>query len=293
VCRTDLHIVEGDLALPRLPLVPGHQIVGTVQEVGKNVSAHRVGDRVGVPWLYSVCGVCEQCLAGRENLCDDGRFTGFHVDGGYAEYMVVGEDFAYELPDAFSDTAAAPLLCAGVIGFRALRLSGIQPGQRLGMYGFGASAHITLQIASAMGCEVFVFTRGAQHRILAEGLGARWTGSPTDAPPRPLHSTIVFSPSGGAVPAALHSIGKGGTVALAGIHMTPLPAMEYATIYQEKTVRSVANSTRDDVREMLAAAARIPVRTEVEEFSFDDANMVLGKLKRSELRGSGVLIVRQ
>ena len=291
VCRTDLHIIEGDLTLPKLPLTPGHQIVGTVHAAGKDVKLHRTGDRVGVPWLYSVCGTCEQCLAGRENLCDNGRYTGFHADGGYAEYMAIGEDFAYSLPDGFSDTAVAPLLCAGVIGYRALRLSGVQPGQRLGMYGFGASAHITLQIARAMGCDVYVFTRGEHHKKLAGELGAKWTGSATDLPSKPMHATIVFSPAGEAVPAALKTLGKGGTVALAGIYMTPIPAIEYATIYHEKTVRSVANSTRDDVRDMLGAAARIPVRTEVEEFPLEEANRVLGKLKRSELRGSGVLRV--
>jgi propanol-preferring alcohol dehydrogenase len=262
-----------------------------VAALGSGVTLHAVGKKVGVPWLFNTCGVCEQCSAGRENLCDNGRFTGYHVDGGYAEYMVVGEEYAYPLPAAFTDAAAAPLLCAGVIGYRALRLSGIRPGERLGLYGFGASAHITIQIARERGCEVYVFTRGAHHRSLAEDLGARWTGSTDALPPKPLHSAIVFSPSGEAVPAALKALGKGGTVALAGIHMSPIPAMEYSTIYQEKTVRSVANSTRQDVREMLEAAARIPVRTEVEVFPFAEANAVLGKLKRSELRGSGVLMV--
>ena len=293
VCRTDLHIVEGDLPLPRLPLVPGHQIVGSVAALGPGVTLHTVGDRVGVLWLFSTCGTCEQCAAGRENLCDNGRFTGYHVDGGYAEFMVVGEEYAYALPAAFSDAGAAPLLCAGVIGYRALRLSGIKPGERLGLYGFGASAHITIQIARDMGCEVYVFTRGADHRTLAEDLGAHWTGSAHERPPKPLQSAIIFSPSGEAVPAALKALGKGGTVALAGIHMSTIPAMEYAEIYQEKTVRSVANSTRQDVREMLEAAARIPVRTEVKVFPLADGNAVLGMLKRGELRGSGVLQIGQ
>jgi propanol-preferring alcohol dehydrogenase len=289
VCRTDLHIVEGDLPLPRLPLVPGHQVVGSVAAVGPDVTLHVVGKKVGVPWLFSTCGACEQCRAGRENLCDSGRFTGYHVDGGYAEYMVVGEEFAYALPTVFTDAGAAPLLCAGVIGYRALRLCGIRPGERLGLYGFGASAHITIQIARDRGCEVYVFTRGPHHRALAEELGALWTGAAGQLPPKPLQSAIVFSPAGEAVPAALKVLGKGGTVALAGIHMSPIPAMEYATIYQEKTLRSVANSTRQDVREMLEAAARIPVRTEVETFPLAEANRVLAMLKRSELRGSGVL----
>ncbi|MEW6510795.1 MAG: zinc-dependent alcohol dehydrogenase family protein [Bacteroidota bacterium] len=291
VCRTDLHIIEGDLVLPRLPLIPGHQIVGTVDAVGREVTLLAKGERVGIPWLFSTCGSCEQCRADRENLCDNGMFTGYHTDGGYAEYVVVGESFAYRLPEGFSDAAVAPLLCAGVIGYRALRLSGIRPGERLGMYGFGASAHITIQIARHWQCEVYVFTRGKQHKSLAEEFGAVWTGSADQLPPRPLHSAIVFSPSGEAVPAALKAIGKGGTVALAGIHMTPIPSMEYTTIYHEKTLRSVANSTRQDVREMLDAAAEIPVRTEVETFPLEAANDALITLKHSTLRGSAVLSI--
>ncbi len=309
LCHTDLHIVEGDLQLPLLPVTPGHQIVGVVDEAGSAVTGFRVGDRLGVPWLYSTCGKCEYCTSGRENLCDNARFTGYHVQGGYAEYVIVGEDFAYPIPRQFSDIQAAPLLCAGVIGYRALRLSGIRlrsrpqdgtenlgsasggagPGQRLGLYGFGASAHITLQIARHQGCEVFVFTRSKQHQDLAAELGAAWTGKAEEPAPHPVEASIIFAPAGHLVPHALRAVKKGGTVALAGIHMSPLPVMEYALLYEERTLRSVANSTRDDVREMLEVAAEIPIRTEVETFSLEETNEALVKLKQSEIRGSGVV----
>jgi alcohol dehydrogenase, propanol-preferring len=293
MCHTDLHVVEGDLALPKLPIIPGHQIVGVVDHVGPDVTRFSRGDRVGVPWLFDTCGVCEFCRTGRENLCDNARFTGFHADGGYAEYVVVNENFAYSIPDTFPDSQAAPLLCAGVIGYRALRLSNIQPGQNIGLFGFGASAHIALQIARHWRCEVLVFTRSKNHRGLAEQLGAMWTGGAGDTPPRKIESAVIFAPAGELVPAALKTLKKGGTVALAGIHMSPIPQMEYNLIYEERTVRSIANSTRDDVRELLELAAKIPVRTEVEEFPLADANEALGKLKRSEIRGSGVLRIAE
>ena len=291
LCHTDLHIVEGDLRLPLLPVTPGHQIVGVVDEIGSGVTRFKIGDRLGVPWLYSTCGKCEYCTSGRENLCDNARFTGYHADGGYAEYMVIGEEFAYPIPERFSDIQAAPLLCAGVIGYRALRLSGIKSGQRLGLYGFGASAHIALQIALYQGCEVYVFTRSKQHQELAAELGASWTGRAEDKAPHPVESSIIFAPAGQLVPLALRALKKGGTVALAGIHMSPLPEMEYALLYEERTLRSVANSTRDDVREMLEIAAEIPIRTEVETFALEETNEALRKLKRSEIRGSGVVRV--
>jgi len=291
LCHTDLHIVEGDLDLPRLPLIPGHQIVGVVENVGTGARLFAPGDRVGVPWLFATCGACEMCNAGKENLCDDARFTGYHVDGGFAGYMVVHEQYAFPLPPGISDANAAPLLCAGVIGYRALRLSEVRQGGRLGLYGFGASAHIAIQIARHWSCEVYVFTRSARHRALAEELGARWTGDPSDAPPKLLHAAVIFAPAGELVPAALKATGKGGTVALAGIHMSPIPSFEYRTIYHERTLRSVANSTRRDVQEMLNLAAQIPVRTEVETYALEDANEALGMLKRSEIRGSGVLLV--
>lgn len=289
LCHTDLHIIEGDLRLPKLPITPGHQIVGVIDKTGSGVTRFKVGDRVGVPWLYSTCGRCEYCRSGRENLCDNARFTGYHADGGYAEYMIVGQDFAYPIPPQFSDIQAAPLLCAGVIGYRALRLSGIKPGQRLGLYGFGASAHIALQIARHQGCEIFVFTRSKQHQELAAELGAAWTGKAEDKAPHPVDSSVIFAPAGQLVPLALRALMKGGTVALAGIHMSPLPEMEYALLYEERTLRSVANSTRDDVREMLEIAAKIPIRTEVETFALEETNEALVKLKRSEIRGSGAI----
>ncbi|MEK9135971.1 MAG: zinc-dependent alcohol dehydrogenase family protein, partial [Bacteroidota bacterium] len=280
-----------DLALPKLPLTPGHQVVGVVEKTGREVTHFKRGDRVGVPWLYSTCGRCEYCKEGKENLCESARFTGFHVDGGYAEYVVVHEGFAYSIPSVFSDAEAAPLLCAGVIGYRALRLSEVRPGQHVGLYGFGASAHIAIQILRHWGCDVYVFTRGKHHRELAEELGASWTGSAEDTPPNKVDSAIIFAPAGELVPASLRVLKKGGTVALAGIHMSPIPQMEYKLIYEERTLRSVAHSTRQDVKSLLDLAAKIPVKTETETFEFIEANLALQKLERSEIRGSGVLMV--
>lgn len=291
VCRTDLHIVEGDLELPKLPVVPGHQIVGVVEELGRGVKRFREGDRVGVPWLYNTCGRCRFCREGEENLCYEARFTGFHVDGGFAEHFVAKEDFAYPLPEGFPDVQAAPLLCAGIIGYRALRLSEVKPGERLGMYGFGASAHVTIQVARHWGCEVFVFTRSPDHRRLAEELGARWTGGPDEEPPEEMDSSIIFAPSGPLVPKALKALRRGGTLALAGIHMTPVPQMDYGLLYWERKLGSVANSTRRDAEELLKLAAEIPIRTEVEVYGLEEANEVLLKVKRSEIRGAAVLKV--
>ncbi len=289
LCHTDLHIVEGELHLPKLPVVPGHQIVGIVDAVGAGATSFREGDRVGVPWLYSTCGLCRFCRQGAENLCENARFTGLDVDGGYAEAILVAESFAYPIPKAFEDEHAAPLLCAGVIGYRSLRLSGARPGGRLGLYGFGASAHIVLQLARHLGCEVLVFTRSAEHRRLASELGASWTGTAEDTPPAPLDSAIVFAPLGALVPEALRVLRKGGTLALAGITMSEIPAMPYELIYGERVVRSVANSTRQDVRELLDLAAQAPVRTEVQRFALEDANRALKELKGSRIRGAGVL----
>lgn len=289
LCHTDLHVIEGDLALPKLPVVPGHQIVGVTEDVGETVTRVKKGDRLGVPWLNSTCGACEHCLGGKENLCDNARFTGYHVDGGFAEYVIVREDFAYRLPHTFTDVQVAPLLCAGVIGFRAIRLSDIKPRGRIGLYGFGASAHIAIQIAKHWGCDVYVFTRSKHHRELAEELGASWTGSADEIPPQKIDSAVIFAPAGQLVPASLRVLKKGGTVALAGIHMSPIPEMPYKLVYDERTIRSVANSTREDVRSLLEVAAEIPINTEVETFSLADANRALQKLKKSEIRGSGVL----
>jgi propanol-preferring alcohol dehydrogenase len=292
ICHTDLHIVEGELPSKKLPVIPGHQIVGTVEAVGKKVTRFRAGDRVGVAWLNSTCGKCEFCLRGSENLCEKARFTGYDVDGGYADYTVVSEDFAYPVPKVFSDIEAAPLLCAGVIGYRALRLSEIVKGGRLGLFGFGASAHIVIQIAKYWGCQVYVFTRGEQHRKLAINLGAVWAGTAEETPPAKLHSAIIFAPAGKLVLDALRVLGKGGTLALAGIYMTPIPEMNYQEhLYYEKTVRSVANSTRKDAEDLLKLAAEIPIHTEVQEFALEEANRALLLLKQGKIQGAGVLRV--
>lgn len=291
VCHTDLHIVEGDLALPRLPTIPGHQGVGVVDAVGKGVTLHQVGDRLGAPWLYQTCGQCRYCRAGKENLCEAIRFTGLHADGGFAEYMVVGEKFAYPIPPVFSDVEAAPLLCAGVVGYRSLRLSRVQPGQRLGLYGFGASAHLMLQVARSWGCEVFVFTRGEHHRRLARSLGAVWAGGAEDDPGVMMDSSIIFAPAGSLVPLALQRLDKGGTLALGGIHMSPIPEMAYDLLWHERTIQSVTNSTRQDVLDFLQVAAAVPVKTEIAVFSLAQANEVLLRLKRSQINGAAVLVV--
>ena len=290
VCHTDLHEVEGDLPLPKLPLIPGHEIAGVVEGVGSEVVRFRVGDRVGVPWLYSTCGKCDFCRRGLENLCENARFTGYHVDGGYAQYVVVPEAFAYRLPQGFSDVEATPLLCGGVIGYRALKLSEVRPGERLGLYGFGSSAHMVIQIARHWGCEVYVFTRSEEHRQHALELGAAWVGGAKDTPPHKLDSSIIFAPAGWIVPEALRVLRKGGTLALAGIHMTPIPEMDYDTLlYHERTVRSVANSTRQDVVELLRLAETMRIRTDVQVFPLEEANHVLQLLKRAEIRGTAVL----
>ena len=291
VCHTDLHLVEGEIALPKLPLVPGHQIVGTVDTLGAGVSRFAPGDRLGVPWLYSTCGQCEYCQRGLENLCDKARFTGQHADGGFAEFMVVPADFAYPIPEGFADEQAAPLLCAGIIGYRALRLSEIQPGGRLGLYGFGASAHVTIQVARHWGCEVYVFTRSEEHQRHALELGAAWVGQAQDTPPAQLDSAVTFAPVGWLVPEALRVLRKGGTLAINAIHMSPIPEMPYSLLYGERTVRSVANATRQDAVELLQLAAQIPIRTDVELYRLEEANAVLQRLKRREIQGAAVLQV--
>lgn len=291
LCHTDLHTIEGDLPLPKLPLVPGHQIVGTVDALGSGVRTLKSGDQVGIPWLYSTDGTCSFCIHHAENLCENARFTGYHVNGGYAELCVVREDFAHPLPAAFSDENAAPLLCAGVIGYRSYRLSGAQPEQRLGLYGFGASAHLVLQLARHEKCKVYVFTRSRAHRGLAEKLGAVWTGSAEDNPPHPLDASIIFAPAGSLVPLALGHLRKAGTLALAGITMSQIPALDYDLLYHERVIRSVANSTRQDCRDFLRLAAAIPVQTEIRVYPLTDANHALQDLKHSQLAGAGVLRV--
>jgi len=294
ICHTDLHIVEGELKPKKLPIIPGHQIVGVVAAMGKRVTRFRKGDRVGVAWLNSTCGKCEFCQKEKENLCEKAKFTGYDVDGGYAEYAVVSENFAYPIPRGFSEIEAAPLFCAGVIGFRALRLSEIEKGRCLGLFGFGASAHIAIQIAKHWGCQVFVFTRSEEHRKLAKELGADWTGRAEDSPPARLNSAVIFAPAGKLVLDALRVLKKGGTLALAGIYMTPIPELDYNKhLYYEKTVRSVANSTRRDAEDLLKLAAEIPIRTEVQEFDLNEANRALMLLKQGKIQGAGVLKVSQ
>jgi propanol-preferring alcohol dehydrogenase len=290
VCHTDLHTVEGELQLPKKPLVPGHQVVGVVVDVGSEVTRFKVTDRVGMAWLYSACGKCKYCLTEKENLCENARFTGYHVDGGYAQYAVISQDFAYHIPDGFSDMQAAPLLCGGIIGYRALRLSEIKPKGVLGLYGFGNSAHMAIQFAIHWGCQVFVFTRSKEHQKLARDLGASWTGTSKEKAPKKLDSAIIFAPAGELVPDALEALDKGGTLALAGIYMTPIPQMDYLKhFYYERTVRSAANATRRDGEELLKLAADIPIRTTTTSFPLKDANKVLRLLKQSKIDGAAVL----
>lgn len=290
VCHTDLHTIEGELPEVKLPIIPGHQIVGIVEKIGKNTSRFKEGDRVGVAWLYSSCEQCKFCGRETENLCVNARFTGYHVNGGYAEYIVVPDKFAYAIPEIFEDAEAAPLLCAGIIGYRALRLSEIKPGQRLGLYGFGASAHVAIQVAVHWGCKVYVFTRSKEHRALARKLGAVWTGTSKDEPPSKTDSSIVFAPAGELVLDALRVLDKGGTVALAGIYMTPIPEMDYVKyIYHERTLRSVANATRQDGEDLLRIAAEIPIRTTTQPFPLEEVNKVLQLLKESKIDGAAIL----
>jgi len=289
VCRTDLHIVEGDLELKKSPLIPGHQVVGVVDQLGTNVTRFNPGDRVGVPWHRSSCTECGFCGKGLENLCDNARFNGYHANGGFAEYMVAPADFIFPLPDGFPMLQAAPLLCAGIIGFRALRLSNIEAGGILGLYGFGASAHVTIQVAKYWGIKVYVFTRSKEHRKHAEELGAAWTGVSTDTPPGKTDSSIIFAPAGALIPEALRVLKKGGTLALAGIYMSPVPELPYELLYGERTIKSIANSTREDATGLLKLAAEIPIATDVEIFPLEKANEALLRLKRSEIRGAAVL----
>ncbi len=292
MCHTDLHTAEGDIPLPKLPVIPGHQIVGVVQACGRKARRFREGDRVGVPWLRYACGQCHYCKNGNENLCNNAEFTGLQADGGYAEFAIVNEAFAYSLPKDFLDHQAAPLLCAGVIGYRALRLSEIRSGERLGLFGFGASAHIVIQIARHWNCEVYVFTRSSEHQRHARALGAAWVGQAEDSPPEKLESAIIFAPAGRLVLDGLRVLDKGGTVVLAGITMTPIPEIDYGSLlYHERKLRSVANATRRDAQALLELATEIPLRTEVEIFSLSQINRALQKLKQSRIRGAGVIEV--
>jgi len=291
VCRTDLHVIEGDLQARRVPVVPGHQVVGRVAARGVGTSRFRPGDRVGIAWLRETCGSCAYCRLGRENLCEGSRYTGWDEDGGYAEYAIVDEAFAYAIPDRFSDVEATPLLCAGIIGYRALRRSLVRPGQTLGLFGFGSSAHIVAQLARHRGCAVYVATRSASHRRLAEELGAAWTGDTWDAPPVPLDGAIVFAPAGDIVPQAMRALAKGGTLAVAGIHLSEIPAMPYdRCLFQEKSLTSVTSNTRADGEELLREAEEIPLRPSVTTFPLSEANDVLLTLANDGIRGTAVLV---
>ena len=291
VCRTDLHVVDGELPDPRLPLVPGHQIVGTVQNVGAHTGGFTVGDRVGVPWLGWTDGECRYCLSGRENLCDNARFTGYQIDGGYAEYAVADARFCFPIPDGFPDLQAAPLLCAGLIGHRSLRFAG--DAERLGLYGFGASAHIVAQVAAHEGRRIFAFTspHDEEAQEFARELGAEWAGSSKEAPPEELDAAIIFAPVGALVPAALGAVARGGTVVCAGIHMSDIPSFPYEILWGERSVRSVANLTRQDGLDFLALAPEIPVRTVVVPFPLEEANEALDALRGGNVRGAAVLVV--
>ncbi|MGQ9687429.1 MAG: zinc-dependent alcohol dehydrogenase family protein [Desulfobaccales bacterium] len=292
VCHTDLHTVEGELPLERLPIIPGHQVVGRVVDQGPGVMRFHPGDRVGLAWLFRTCGVCRYCHSGRENLCESAEFTGLHRDGGYAEQVVADADFVYPLPADLPGESAAPLLCAGIIGYRALRLSEIKPGGRLGLYGFGASAHIAIQVARYWGCEVLVFTRSPGHQELARQLGAVWVGKAQDTPPTKLDAAIIFAPAGALVPEALRVLDRGGTLALAEIYMTAVPSLDYEKhLYYEKTVRSVTASTRQDGRELLDLAARIPIHPKVQLFPLSEANQALKLVKAGKVDGAAVLVI--
>jgi alcohol dehydrogenase, propanol-preferring len=290
VCRTDLHIADGELKQPKLPVIPGHEIIGVVEKTGEGVNRFKIGDRVGVPWLGWTCDACEFCLSGRENLCDQARFTGYTLDGGYAEYAVADPRFCFAIPDSYSDAEAAPLLCAGLIGYRSLVKAG--QGKRLGIYGFGAAAHIIAQVAKFQNREIYAFTRPANKAAekFALGLGAVWAGSSSEPPPVKLDAAIIFAPAGELVPQALRGLKKGGTVVCGGIHMTDIPSFPYSILWQERSICSVANLSRRDAEEFLPLAARIPVRTEVQTFPLERANEALEKLRSGQVNGAAVLL---
>jgi alcohol dehydrogenase, propanol-preferring len=290
VCRTDLHVVDGELTDGKLPIVPGHEIVGTVVANGAGADRYAAGTRVGVPWLGYTCGACDYCTSGRENLCDSARFTGYHIDGGYAEYAVADQRYCFGLPDEYDDAGAAPLLCAGLIGYRSLVMAG--DSKRLGIYGFGAAAHIVVQVARHQGRRIFAFTRpgDTDAQRFAAGLGAEWAGDSTTAPPEQLDAAIIFAPAGPLVVAALRAVAKGGVVVCAGIHMSDIPAFPYDILWGERAIRSVANLTRRDGEEFLAMAPKVPVRTTTETFALARANEALAKLREGRVTGAAVLV---
>ena len=291
VCRTDLHVIERELVPQKSPVIPGHQVIGFIEQLGPGANRFPVGTRVGVAWLHHTDGTCEFCRRGAENLCDHPTFTGYSVDGGYAEYIVAPQDFIYAIPQQFPDEQAAPLLCAGIIGFRCLRLSGIKPGDKLGFYGFGAAAHVAIQVARHWSIEVYAMTRDARHQKLAIELGAKWTGDTFAEPPAKLDAAIVFAPAGEIVPAALKALRKGGVLVLGGIHMSLIPSFDYDLLYQERTIRSVANNTRRDGEDFLRVAAEISIRTRTRLFPLSEANRALNALKNDAIEGAAVLKV--
>ena len=290
VCRTDLHIVDGELTQPKLPLIPGHEVIGRVAVLGAGADRFKIGARVGVPWLGWTCGSCAHCQSGQENLCDDARFTGYNLDGGYAEYMVADQRFCFAIPEIYSDAEAAPLLCAGLIGYRSLVKTGA--ATRLGIYGFGAAAHIVAQVARYQQREVYAFTRAGDvaAQRFALDLGATWAGASDELPPRPLDAAIIFAPVGELIPRALKAVGKGGVVVCGGIHMSDLPSFPYALLWQERTLTSVANLTRQDGEEFIALAPQVPVRTAVQTFALEEANLALDRLRAGKIDGAAVLM---
>ncbi len=289
LCRTDLHVVDGDLKEPKLPLVPGHQVVGVVESLGPSITAVQIGERIGIPWLGGSCGSCDYCRSGRENLCDHARYTGYQLDGGFAEYCLADERFVFPIPKSYPDPQAAPLLCAGLIGYRSLRMAG--NGKKLGFYGFGASAHLLIQVAKYQGREVYVFTRkgDTESQAFAEKLGATWVGTSGETPPKHLDAAIIFAPVGELVPMALKAVAKGGVVVCAGIHMSDIPSFPYSILWGERQVRSVANLTRQDGEEFLKLAPQIPIKTQVKIYPLDQANEALADLRAGRLQGAAVL----
>ena len=289
VCHTDLHVVEGELPHAKSPVIPGHEIVGTIAAVGTNVQEQSIGDRVGIFWLHDADETCDYCKMGLENLCPNAHWTGYTANGGYAEYIAIPADFVVSIPDAFDDVQAAPLLCAGVVGYRSLRLADLQPGEKLGIYGFGASGHLMIQVANHWNCDVYVFTRSEEHQQYARELGAVWVGDAQDEPPHELDRSIIFAPAGWIVPLALGHLRKAGTLCINAIHMSNISEMPYKLLWEERTIRSVANVTRKDAQEFLQVAAEIPIKVDIESFHFSEANEVLNKVKASKINGAAVL----
>jgi propanol-preferring alcohol dehydrogenase len=290
VCRTDLHVVDGELIEPKLPLIPGHEIVGTVDNLGEDVERFKIGDRVGVPWLGWTCGACSYCQSGRENLCDRAKFTGYTLDGGYAEYTAADQRYCFPIPSSYSDAEAAPLLCAGLIGYRSLVKAG--DGKRLGIYGFGAAAHIVAQVARYQQREIYAFTRPGDEdaKRFALGLGAVWAGGSNETPPEKLDAAIIFAPVGELVPHALRAVGKGGAVVCGGIHMSDIPSFPYSILWEERSICSVANLTRRDGEEFMALAPKVPVRADVQTFPLKEANEALARLRSGQIQGAAVLV---